>query len=269
MFSKDIKSQVSGHKFQVPISYRLHSFFCIVLLLSVFSVVSGMNDPLNTRLESQNLKLFPSAPGAPKAPTNLKAQLFYVLGNIMEAKLTWNDNATNADGFGIERNIDTNQFLLLNTTDSGVTTYIDFGLLANHTYCYKVYSFSTTGGGNSGFTNEACITTPAEVVTIPTNLSALALSNTQIQLTWEYVSINETGFGIECSLDSGTTWSLLTTVGYGVTYFLHSGLIPGQRYCYQVYAFDNFGRTSNSNEACATTGTLPTAVQKGKWMMFP
>jgi hypothetical protein len=70
----------------------------------------------------------------------------------------------------------------------------------------------------------------------PTNLTATAVSPTQIDLAWEDNTANEGGFEIERSLDSGLTWQKLTTVGANVTSFSDTSLVPATTYHYRVRA---------------------------------
>src|SRR5262249_51892325 len=69
----------------------------------------------------------------------------------------------------------------------------------------------------------------------PSNLKATAVSASQIYLTWQDNSTNETGIQIERSLD-GETWVLLTTVGPNATSYSDTGLTAGTTYYYRVRA---------------------------------
>src|SRR5437867_5741446 len=50
----------------------------------------------------------------------------------------------------------------------------------------------------------------------PSNLSASAVSSTEIDLSWQDNSSNESGFKIERAPTSGGTWTQIATVGGGV-----------------------------------------------------
>ena len=87
----------------------------------------------------------------------------------------------------------------------------------------------------------------------PTNLTATAVSQTQIDLNWQDNSNNEDGFKIERRLPPSTTWTEIATLGANTTSYNNTGLTLNTNYCYQVRAYNAVGNSSYSNEACATT----------------
>jgi YD repeat-containing protein len=86
----------------------------------------------------------------------------------------------------------------------------------------------------------------------PSNLTATAVSSSQINLAWQDNSNNETGFKIERSLD-GVNFSLLTTVGMNTTAYQNTGLTLSTTYYYRVKASNANGDSAPSNVAVATT----------------
>ncbi len=74
--------------------------------------------------------------------------------------LTWADNSSNEDGFGIQRKIGTSgTYVQRATTGSNANSYVDVGLTPGTTYCYRTFAFNVAG--NSAYSNEACGTTAA------------------------------------------------------------------------------------------------------------
>jgi Divergent InlB B-repeat domain len=72
--------------------------------------------------------------------------------------LLWTDNATNEDGFRVERKLGTTgTFAPVATVGTNVTSYVDASLSASTTYCYRVHAFNSAG--NSAPSNESCGTT--------------------------------------------------------------------------------------------------------------
>lgn len=91
----------------------------------------------------------------------------------------------------------------------------------------------------------------------PTNLSASAISNSQISLTWN-PPINATGiteYQIEYKTGSAS-YSILNIIG-NLTTYLHTGLVPNTTYTYRVSAINSAGIGNPSNEYSATTPSVP------------
>jgi hypothetical protein len=74
--------------------------------------------------------------------------------------LNWNDNSNNEDGFLIERSLDGTTFGTIGDVPADVTTYEDADLAPETEYFYRVRAYNTFG--NSGYSNVASGTTPAE-----------------------------------------------------------------------------------------------------------
>ena len=100
----------------------------------------------------------------------------------------------------------------------------------------------------------------------PTGLTATAMSSSQINLSWTAPANNGgsaiTGYKIERSTDSGTTWSTVqsNTASTSTTYS-DTGLTASTTYMYRISAINSVGTSSPSNTASATTsGTSTTQV---------
>ncbi len=86
----------------------------------------------------------------------------------------------------------------------------------------------------------------------PSNLTATAVSSSEIDLVWADNSNDETRFEIERSTD-GTNFSLLTAVAEDTTSYTDSGLNANSIYYYQVAAVNGSGSSAFSNIASDTT----------------
>jgi C1A family cysteine protease len=98
---------------------------------------------------------------------------------------------------------------------------------------------------------------PASSLAAPGNLMATAVSSSQIDLSWEDNSNNETGFMIErCA----ATCSYIS-LGSNVTSYSDTGLTENTTYTYRVKASNSGGDSAYSNSATATTLTasIPSA----------
>ena len=110
--------------------------------------------------------------------------------------------------------------------------------------------------GGSGYSNSVTFTIAGTATPPPApgNLSALAVSKTQINLSWTTNSTNQTGVLIErCRGASCTNFSLIATVAGTVTTYSDPGLAGNTVYRYRVIAYNSAGSSPSSNIASAKT----------------
>jgi serine protease AprX len=95
---------------------------------------------------------------------------------------------------------------------------------------------------------------PPAVPTAPSNLTATAVSTSQINLSWADNSGNESGFRIErCKGTNCSNFAEIATVGVDATTFSNTGLTKNTTYRYRVRAYNDGGNSGYSNTASATT----------------
>jgi hypothetical protein len=87
----------------------------------------------------------------------------------------------------------------------------------------------------------------------PSNLGAIAVSGSQINLSWQDNSSSETGFVVDRKTGAGGSWSQIGTAAANATTYNNSGLAGSTTYYYRVYAESGAGSSAYSNEASATT----------------
>jgi fibronectin type 3 domain-containing protein len=147
-----------------------------------------------------------------------------------QINLTWS-NVANETGYRIERKTGTGgTFAEIGTVGANVTSFSSTGLSANTTYCYRVRAFNDAG--NSGFSNESCATTLGPPAA-PSNLQASAASSSQINLTWNDNSNNETQFRIERRIGGGA-YVFLVNKAAGSTSHSDAGLSSNTTYTYRA-----------------------------------
>jgi uncharacterized protein (TIGR02145 family) len=171
-------------------------------------------------------------------PTNLSA----IAINDSGIELTWTDNCSFETGYQIERDAGSG-FTEVGTVSADVTSYTDSGLSFGQSYDYRVAAFTLTNTGNW-----ATVTAGTNFPT-PTNLSAIAINDSEIELTWTDNCSFETGYQIE--RDAGSGFTEVGTVSADVTSYTDSGLIGGQSYSYRIAAYT----TSNTSYYTTTTAT--------------
>src|SRR5437879_3149081 len=99
-------------------------------------------------------------------------------------------------------------------------------------------------------------------VNAPSSTNALAVSWSQINVSWQDNSSNENGFEVHRSTTGPSgTFTLLATTAASATTYSSGGLSGSSQYCYEVRAFKTTGNKRSysafSSAACATTPAAP------------
>jgi chitodextrinase len=183
----------------------------------------------------------------PSVPTGLSATAV----SSVQINLSWTASTDNVGVTGYD--------VFRNGTQVGTTTttsYQDTGLTPDTTYSYTVAAYDAAGNVSeqstaASATTQAPDTTPPSV---PTGLTANAVSSTQINLSWTASTDNVgvTGYDV---FRNGTQVGTTTTTSYQDT-----GLTPDTTYSYTVAAYDAAGNVSAQSTAASATTTTSTAV---------
>jgi len=212
-----------------------------------FTFCQFSRDQINSWVAGHSSCLSTTTPTAPAAPSTLTGSA--ASGTLVN--LTWHDNSSNESGFKIERRIGAGSYSQIATAGAGATTFADGGASPATTYTYRVRATNTTG--DSAYSNEASVTTASSSLpSAPTNLSATAVSRTQVNLQWTDTANNESGFKIERSTD-GVTFAQIATVGVNATTYSSTGLRRNRTYFFRVRAYNATGNSGYSNSASART----------------
>ncbi|HSB85847.1 MAG TPA: Ig-like domain-containing protein, partial [Ilumatobacteraceae bacterium] len=187
---------------------------------------------------------------APTVPTNLAA----TPASISQINLSWSASTDNVGvaGYRIFRNG-------VQVGTSTTTSFNDTGLTANTTYGYSVNAYDAAGNA-SAQTAVINATTLADTSspTVPTGLTATAVSSTQVNLTWAASTDNVGVTGYDVFRDGVQ----LTTVGS--TSYINTGLTADTTYSYTVRARDAAGNLSAQTPAVNVTtppvDTVPPSV---------
>ena len=195
----------------------------------------------------------------PSKPTGLSN--FYISGTQVD--LTWNANPeADIAGYSIYMNDTGNgpngNYILIDTVILGSNSYNVFGLKEEITYHFKIRAFDEVPN-NSSFSDVLSVTTLDKTAPKPPyNLIAKAVSNDQINLSWNldpepdqvgfYVYMNDTN-----NHAYGTFHIIQTIIGSENSYAI-SGLLEQISYHFKIKAFDEVPNNSSfSNVASATT----------------
>jgi len=137
--------------------------------------------------------------------------------------------------------------------DTSMTpSYIDQGLNPDTTYSYTVSAYDAAGNNSAQSSPAAVATTPPadlEAPSVPTGVSAVALSPGSIQVSWTASTDNVAVTGYKIYRD-GALADVSETTSY-----IDTGLDPETVYSYTVSAFDLAGNESAQSSPAAQATT--------------
>jgi chitodextrinase len=191
---------------------------------------------------------------APSTPASLSATAV----SQSQINLSWSASSDNVGvaGYQIFRGVGAGPMTLL-VTLGNVTNYGNTGLTAATAYTYRVRALDAAGNA-SGQSTPATATTLAPdniAPSIPTNLSATAVSTSQINLSWTASTDNVavTGYQVFRGVGAGPLTPLITLGN--VTSYQDTGLTPATSYTYTVRARDAAGNFSGQSTPPVTETT--------------
>jgi len=129
------------------------------------------------------------------------------------------------------------------------TTKFSLPMVANGKVYYTAFDNTNTGH----LFVSGLIPPPVGSPAAPTNLAATATSVSQVALTWNDNSNNESGFIVQRSTSAAGTYTTVGTTAANVTSYTDSNLPSGTTYFYQVLATNANGNSFATNKASATT----------------
>ena len=168
--------------------------------------------------------------------------------------LSWNASV-DADKHNIDREVANSTSWTYLSQQTG-TSYTDTGLLSETTYNYRIQACKE-GHGCSEYVYLTGVSTAASpdttVPTVPTGLSATAVSSSQINLSWTASTDNVgvTGYKI---YRGGTLWYTTSNLSFSDT-----GLSGSTSYSYYVQAYDAAGNISSPTDTVSATTPSGTA----------
>ena len=195
-------------------------------------------------------------PPPPAAPSAIAA----AATGMYSMSVTWTDNANDEVGFKLERKLTADSvFAEIAVVDSNVTAFSDSGLTYSTSYDYRVRAYNPSGNSAYGDTASAVTNDPPPPPTAPSALIATANGRHQIDLSWTDNSSDETQFKLERKLPADSAFAEIVVLDSNVTAFSDSGLTWSTTYQYRVRAAHDFGASTYSDTAAATTDDpLPT-----------
>jgi len=181
----------------------------------------------------------------PSVPANLSAAAV----SASQVNLSWTASTDNVGvtGYRVYRN-----GAQIGTTTQ--TSFPDTGLLAGTGYTYTVSAYDAAGNSSAQSAPATATTLPAPdttAPTVPTNVSATAVSTSQISVTWNASTDNVgvTGYAV---YRDGAQVGTSAQPGYQDT-----GLSPNTTHSYTVAAYDAAGNTSAQSAPVSVTTLSP------------
>jgi len=184
----------------------------------------------------------------PYAPINLVADV--VSSSTID--LTWVNPQAFDDVCMIYRKVYGGAYAWLVNINGTDETYSDTSCADGTLYYYKVRGRNDAGGGSytySGYSNEVNGTT---LLPAPTTLAGTADSDTQITLTWNDNSDNESGFKVYMK-EGGGSYSLITTTAANIETYAKTGLAASTKYFFYVRAYNSHITSGYSNVIALST----------------
>lgn len=201
------------------------------------------------------------------APTDLALS---VIG-ATQINLSWTDNSGAEDGYKIERSPDgSSSWTVINTTSANATSYNDTGLTQNTAYYYRVRAYVSSD--YSAYSSTVSATTTAAA---PTGLTATAISDTRIDLSWTDNATGETAYSVERSPNGSTSWTEIATPAANATSYSDTGLTELTDYYYRVRAnvsgtYGDYSSTANATtlESFHPPASFGASVQGAKHVLL-
>src|SRR5829696_5787321 len=238
----------------------------VSLSLLLFCLAAGV------RLVSIDAAAFePKGAVVPNPPSGLIVSVV----SSSSLRLEWQDNSSNETSFSVFRcqGNSCTPFSSIGSVGADTAIFTNTNLVGGTTYGYYVCAVGK-GGRTSAPSNTAWSTTlaasptptptptpiptptptPAPTPASPANLTATAVSTSQINLAWTDMSGNESGFKIQRLINS--VWTQVGTTAADVTSWANDGLSASSTYTYRVIAYNATGDSPVSNQASATTQAL-------------
>jgi hypothetical protein len=179
------------------------------------------------------------------SPTNVTAKTV----SASTINLTWETPSWHYYVFiYIERKVYGGSYAILDYVEGTDKTYVDTTCVDGTLYYYRLKA-SYEMGATSGYTGYSNIVNATTLLPAPTKLDGTPDSTSQITLTWEDNSTNETGFEVWMKTGSAA-YALQTTTAVNIETYVKTGLIASTLYTFSVrakrdLAIDVFSEYSN------------------------
>ncbi len=177
---------------------------------------------------------------SPAVPSNFWAN--GVVSDDTKCILEWTDNATNEDGYKIERKIDDESWVTINRLDAkpGTGRHIQSVSLRGESGTvnyFRVIAYNEYGASLDSASISIQEPSPPEA---PVDVRLETVLANSIRVRWEDRSHNESGFKVERK-QAGGNWQEVHQQGSNSEEWTNTGLLFNTEYCYRVRAYNDAG----------------------------
>lgn len=209
--------------------------------LGTFNYLAIFNRSLTSEEILHNYNMGPYGLENINSPTELVVST----SEVGKVNVSWTDNATNEDGYQIERTLASPiNWQLLTIVDQNQNTFLDETIGEGKNYIYRVRAANEFAGLFSDYSNEASVVT---LLNKPVNLLGKADEVGVISLIWEDKSSNEDGYIIERGTGDPIVYSILATTNANAASYNDNTVQEGVIYSYKIKAFNSLLESGYSN----------------------
>ena len=175
---------------------------------------------------------------------NPPANLNYSYVSSSQVLLSWTDTSDNESGFKVEWKIGQDgSWNIYTWLPPNTVSYSVASLNAFTKYYFRIRAYSSTGNADS-LSSEILVSTALPAA--PSEVSAIALSASQVKITWKDNSDSEAGFKILRKPANGYYFLPVAEVGKDITTFSDSNMTAGMRYYYKIVSYNATGSSESS-----------------------
>ena len=190
-----------------------------------------------------------TTPTPPAAPSGQQSQIL----TTTNVTISWTNNATNATGYRIVRQLESNNAQFVATLASTATSYSDSGLLPGRAYNYTIAAINLAGP------SAGVVVSIQTIPSAPTGVTT-SVGSGQVTLNWTALGHAVSSYKIyRGTTPNGEGAVAIATVTAAT--FTNTGLSAGTTYYYKITALDTGGEGVASAEVSAVPPpSAPSAV---------
>ncbi|MBI5670636.1 MAG: DUF11 domain-containing protein [Chloroflexi bacterium] len=228
-----------------------------------YRVRAHLSDGRYTRYSNVVEVITTTCPSLP-TPINLMATTV----SFHQINLSWLENALDETGFSIERSLDgATDWVEIGITDPNAVEYQDTTGICETSYYFRIRAYRSSNGAYSPYSETVSATTDAcPPLNPPSDVSASAISASEIRLNWTDTSLGEMGFSVERSVDGINNWIEIGQTNADINSYTDSNLTCEKSYYYRVLThrkargeMSDYSPTVNAT----TSDCLPVAAPTG------